>query len=100
MVNKVQEKRTIQLEATRKWIEEHGNQRYMRKTQIRTVIILTCGLALSTVISIVSKNATLFWIPAALTFVYMAYWMIKGSQEGRKFWNEIKDKEHPIKLQE
>lgn len=100
MGNKVQEKRIIQFEATRKWIEDYGNQKYASKTRVRTTIILSVGLALSAIISIITKNTALFWIPTSFVLAYMCYWFIKGMQEGRKFWNEIKDKEQPIKLKD
>ena len=102
MVKKEVQKRLTQRTMTEDEIIYYGAQKYVKRTVWLVALFTIIGaIIVSVVISIIEPIKD-WWSLAGWIAFFVGWfvWWLKIKVEGRKFWNNIKDREEPISLDE
>ena len=77
-------------------VESYGADKYYQRTWKRMLVYCLGGFAGMLVGLFLSNFVTGTFLLTVLGI--FIWWIFKGVVEGKKFWNDIKDKEEPVEL--
>lgn len=98
-MKKGKERRQILRTMTQNQIEILGSELWMKKHRISLVIVAVVCFAWMGLITINTEDSIVASVIALIPFlVSFILWTWKYLKEGKRFWENIKDKEQPIDL--
>lgn len=96
-MKKPKEKRLIQMTVTKEWLTSRATNKYFTRNLKVFIPLLIVWIIIEMYFS-VNDNSLAGFIALAPAVLIYCYVMYKGWQSGKKFWEDIKDKDQPINI--